>query len=459
MMTSLETTPTTLESYHLPQHTQLYHDHQQHPRTLEADDNNNNDSNNDNDNDIIIDPTTTTPPSPPPTPPPESYSCIPPSAQIKSYFNPLTNKTQYLPIEVKIHEIGILFNYEIRHADDVKWEKGEEDDEDGLLGDLLEGAKESISGFYEKGKDFLGGLFGGDDDEEDEDEENEESESGQEGEEPEDANDNSSSQSNESNNNDDGEQNLLSVERRMVSEIWKALLEDEKMTWDLGSKMCAGLVIEDDGIQRRLLSDGAAANGTATSVVVEEGVYASDVIDVIDVEGEDDNNSVTGEEEEGNSDMEGEGVSENDNGTEVVGDGNNATQLEGAGVEDILDTVDNSSAGEEDILDTVDTKFTTFSGTKLLGMTYRPLDYVNPDGCLVPDTTCTAIRGRVSAAYSGTDEYGVVRTVVERLRSGMGTRSFLPPDGPALNVEFTSAGGTAPSGGNGQIISLNTDRG
>mmetsp|Transcript_24538 Transcript_24538/g.47018 ORF Transcript_24538/g.47018 Transcript_24538/m.47018 type:complete len:562 (+) Transcript_24538:321-2006(+) len=431
-MASLETTPTASDSFHLPQHTQLYHDHhQQHARTLEVDDDNNND---------ITDPTTksettTTATFPPPTTTPETYSCIPPSPQIKSYFNPLTNKTQYLPIEVNVHEIGILFNYEIRHADDVKWEKEEDGDGDGGLGGILDDAKESISGFYEKGKDFLGGLFGGDDDDED-DEEEEEGESGQEEEgeeeETEDTNDNSS-QSNENINNDNGEQHLLSVEQRMVSEIWRILLEDEKMTWDLESKLCAGLVIEDDGMQRLL-----STNGTG----VEEGYASSE----IDMEVED--NSVTGV----------EGMLENNTASEVEGDGNNVTQLEGTRVEDVLDTVD--SAGDEDILDTVDTKFTTFSGTKLLGMTYRPLDYVNPDGCLIPDTTCTAIRGRVSAAYSGADEYGVVRTVIEHLRTGMdSSRAFLPPGSPALNVEFTSAGGTAPSGGNGQIISLNTDRG
>jgi len=41
------------------------------------------------------------------------------------------------------------------------------------LGGILDDAKESISGFYEKGKDFLGGLFGGDDDDEDDEEEEE----------------------------------------------------------------------------------------------------------------------------------------------------------------------------------------------------------------------------------------------------------------------------------------------
>jgi len=439
-MASLETTPTTSDSFHLPQHTQLFHDHQQHARTLEVDDNNNTD---------IIDPTTKSATTTT-TSPPESYSCITPSPQIKSYFNPLTNKTQYLPIEVKIHEIGILFNFEIRHADDVLWEKEEDDDDDGGMLGILDGAKESISGFYEKGKNFLGGLFGGDDDDDDENE-NEEGESGQEEEgeeeETEDTNDNSSLQSDENNNNDNGEENLLLVEQRMVSEIWRILLEDQKMTWDLESRMCAGLVIEDDGMQRQLIS----SDGT-TGVVEED--YTSDVIDM--EEGED-NNSDTGMEEERNTDTEAEGVLENNDGRELEGDGNNVTQLEGAGVEDVLDKVD--SAGDEDILDTVDTKFTTFSGTKLLGMTYRPLDYVNPDGCLIPDSTCTAIRGRVSAAYSGADEYGVVRTVIERLRTGMETRAFLPPGSPALNVEFTSAGGTAPSGGNGRIISLNTDRG
>ena len=49
----------------------------------------------------------------------------------------------------------------------------------------------------------------------------------------------------------------------------------------------------------------------------------------------------------------------------------NSTNLEGEEV--ILE-------GEGDILDTTDTMVSTFSGTKLLGLTYQPLDSVNPDG-------------------------------------------------------------------------------
>jgi len=344
MMTSLET---ATNSFHLPQrHTQPLHHH--NLRMLE-------------------DPTTTTT---------SSYSCAPPSPQIKSYFNPLTNETSYIKTEVKVHEIGILFHYEIRHASGVTWEEEVGGGEDSWANSI--GAKAG---------DFFKNVFGGGDDDE------------------------GSDRNKNGKKNDHGDEHLMEVEKEMVSDIWKNVLEDDGMTWDWEEK-CAGLVIEDEARQLRQLSN-------STNLEVEEVILG-------EVE-----ENILGEGEE-----------------EIL---SNSTNPEGEEV--ILEE------GEEDILDTADTMVSTFSGTKLLGLTYQPLDRVNPDGCLIPDSTCTSISGAVSAAYSGMDEYGVIQTIIARLQSGMEAGTFIPSGSPALNLEFQSAGGTAPAGGNGQIIPMNTERG
>mmetsp|Transcript_40856 Transcript_40856/g.87017 ORF Transcript_40856/g.87017 Transcript_40856/m.87017 type:complete len:492 (-) Transcript_40856:69-1544(-) len=332
-----------------------------------------------------------------------SFSCAPPPPQVISYFNPLTNETLTHRTEVPVHEIGILFNYEIRHASDATWEETADE----------EGAR--AGGFLGRAEDYFAGLFGRDDDEgggeEDGGVENE--------------------------GGADGDENLLEVEERMASEIWKRLLDDKNMTWDW-QEDCAGLAIEDDDTTQRLLSEEGTyreyANNNATDLDGELNIG----IDLKD-EG-------TNCESDNATDFDGE----LDINTDLEDASTNATELEGGGNEDILDTVDT--------LDTAGT-MATFSGTKLLGLTYQPLDYVNIDGCIIPDSTCTSIRGQVSVAYAGMNEYGVVQTIIEQLRNGMDAGTFIPPGSPALNLEFQSAGGTSPSGGNGMIISLNTDRG
>ena len=80
-------------------------------------------------------------------------------------------------------------------------------------------------------------------------------------------------------------------------------------------------------------------------------------------------------------------------------------------------------------------------------------------GCRVATPTCTAIRGQLSAAYSGLDEYSVTHLVVNRLRAGMDDGFFLPPGSPALKLEFVSAGGAVPVGGGASSYQLNTARG
>ena len=278
-MTSLET---ATNSFHLPhQHTQPLHHH-----NLRM---------------LIEDPITTTL---------QPYSCAPPSPQIKSYFNPLTNETSYIKTEVKVHEIGILFHYEIRHASGVTWEEevggGEDGDSDGW---------KSIGA---KAGDFFKNVFGGGDDEEEE-------EGG------------SSDSKKNGKKNDHGDEHLMEVEKEMVSDIWKNVLEDDGMTWDWEEK-CAGLVIEDESRQLRQLSNSTIVEGE------EDILNSSTNLEVEEV--------ILGEAEEF-----------------IL---SNSTNLEGEEV--ILEE------GEGDILDTTDTMVSTFSGTKLLGLTYQPLDSVNPDG-------------------------------------------------------------------------------
>lgn len=80
-------------------------------------------------------------------------------------------------------------------------------------------------------------------------------------------------------------------------------------------------------------------------------------------------------------------------------------------------------------------------------------------GCTVPDPTCTSILGQVSVAYSGPNEYGVIQHVIEQIKLGMEDGSFIPPNSPALTLEFLKAGDTAPVSESGQVISLTTARG
>lgn len=129
-----------------------------------------------------------------------------------TYFNPSTNQTLSFEKEIKVHEIGILFNYEIRHARGVTW------------GDVDEGSS-SGRDWTDKAGDFFSGLFGGGDDEDMAEEEvNSESEEG----------DNS------------GAAGLLELENYMAAEIWENALQNEEMTWN--ENECMGLVIEDETI-------------------------------------------------------------------------------------------------------------------------------------------------------------------------------------------------------------------
>ena len=76
----------------------------------------------------------------------------------------------------------------------------------------------------------------------------------------------------------------------------------------------------------------------------------------------------------------------------------------------------------------------------------------------MPDTTCTAIRGQISIAYAGTNEFGVTQAVIAQLTSGMESGEFIPSGSPALALEFRSSGGTAPVSGGGAVIVTGAER-
>ncbi len=176
---------------------------------------------------------------------------------------------------MKVHEIGILFNYEIFHGPDASW------------GDIESSSKSG--GFLDKAGDFFGGLFGKDDkdDEEEEDE----------------------SSDRDNGSDDEGAENLLELETYMATELWSNVLGDKDMTWDDDGE-CMGLKIEDDTRQRALIATEKQ----------EEDVNAFE------------------------------------------------RYLEET-EEDQVNGLDEAMKSQE-----------SFSGTKLLGLTYEPPDVVNPDG-------------------------------------------------------------------------------
>ena len=205
-----------------------------------------------------------------------THSCAPPPPQNISYFNPQTNETLYLPAtDVQVSEIGILFDYEIRHDPDVTW------------GDVTDNVEED-KGWFDKAGDFFGNLFGGDDND-------------KEGDDVVDRNNEEDTSTSESDEDVKGNENLQELDEFITDQVWKSMLESDGMTWD--GDECMGLVIEDTMARRRQRR-------------------LQDIVDDVD--------------------------------------------------EAVVDTVD------EVVDDAPDTN--EFSGTKLLGITWQPLDYVNPNG-------------------------------------------------------------------------------
>jgi len=303
-----------------------------------------------------------------------SHGCAAPPPQTLSYVNPETNETQTVDVEVRVNEIGLLFDYEIRHANGVSWE-----DVEGSEG----------GGRTSSWTDKITGFFGRDNDDEEEEEEDAEGAS------------------------------LMELERVMASELWRGILADDGMLWS-GSNdeedECLGLVIQEDG--RRRLKRPQRRRQDAGGIAPRK---------------------LEGGNEDGGEDVEYTDYDPYDNdGSMSYGEPVAEDVLEGANGDD------------------------AFTGTRLLGLTYQPLDFVNINGCTYPDKTCTSIRGQLSVAYAGTNEYGVIQSIVTRMQSGMEDGTFLSTDVPALNLEFLGSGGTfatTSGSGSGGIIQLNTARG
>ncbi|KAL7481229.1 hypothetical protein ACHAW6_006911 [Cyclotella cf. meneghiniana] len=97
--------------------------------------------------------------------------------------------------------------------------------------------------------------------------------------------------------------------------------------------------------------------------------------------------------------------------------------------------------------------------TKLLGLTSYPSDEVNYDGCVNSSDQCTAVHGKISATYSGTNEFGISNHIIDSLRSGMENGDFISEGSPALKLEFKTAVDISAGGNSGIVVPVQTDRG
>ena len=143
---------------------------------------------------------------------PSSYSahgCAPPPPANQSHFNPLTNETMYFETDVDVYEIGVLFDYEIRHAKGVSWGGGTGD---GGWGTTMGGWVDGDEG------------GGGDGDEA-----------------------------------DAGEARLMELDDFMVARLWNDTLQDDRMTWN-DDQECMGLLIVDEAAEPGV--SGAGSDGT-----------------------------------------------------------------------------------------------------------------------------------------------------------------------------------------------------
>ena len=118
----------------------------------------------------------------------------------------------------QVHEIAILYNYELRHASGVEWTVIEEAE---AKKGFFQTSKEKVGSFFEN-------LFGSNEDDD------EEVESPQ--------------------NDGVANEKLVELEIFMVNEMWKELLRDTAMGFegDSGDEKCTGLAIQDDVLDRQL---------------------------------------------------------------------------------------------------------------------------------------------------------------------------------------------------------------
>lgn len=219
-----------------------------------------------------------------------------------------------------------------------------------------------------------------------------------------------------------GKENLMVLEKCMVENMWKAMLADEMMTYVEGDEsQCAGFII--DEVSRRFLQDGI--NNTLIEIEQDEPIVSDNTnVDqsqplVVDDAAMDQTQPV------------------------VIED---ATVIET--VADISDTSDNEE---------VDSSATTFTGTKLIGMDSFPLDVINTAGCASGPSSCTFVRGIISASYIGTNENAVSDTIARMIQDGMKAGSLLCEGSPATKLEFDSFVSNG-KGGHGALI-LDTNRG
>lgn len=147
-----------------------------------------------------------------------TYSCTQPPPQTLSYFNPELNATTYQEIPVKVHEIAILYNYEIRHASGIEWT--DIDQAEAKKG-FFQTSKEKVGSFFES-------LFGSNEDEEEE--------------------------VDPPQNDGLANEKLAELEMFMVNEMWKELLGDTAMGFegDSESEKCTGLTMQDGVLNREL---------------------------------------------------------------------------------------------------------------------------------------------------------------------------------------------------------------
>jgi len=217
------------------------------------------------------------------------------------------------------------------------------------------------------------------------------------------------------NGDKEGNENLVALEKCMVDNIWKAMLASDKMTWVEGDEsQCDGLVI--DETSRRL-----QGGGTLNEVQQEEPV-------VTDNAGMDQTQPM------------------------IIND---------AGTDQTQPVVIDDSGVNQTASDTPDTAdVTTFTGTKLISMDSLPLDSINTAGCPGGSSSCTSIRGVISASYIGTNENAVSESIARMVQDGMNSGSFLCEGSPAKKLEFEAFVGTTYDGneGHGALI-VDTNRG
>ena len=80
-------------------------------------------------------------------------------------------------------------------------------------------------------------------------------------------------------------------------------------------------------------------------------------------------------------------------------------------------------------------------------------------GCINPSDQCTSIHGKISATYSGTNEFGISNYIVNVLRTGMETGAFVSEGSPALMIEFVTLTDMSAGENSGIVVPIQTDRG